>query len=379
MNKLSYYLLVVSLSLVFVFRADFSLAQAVPPQVAGEGDGIPVVETAKPEQPKEKIILDPATQKKLRNDMVYRVNLGRASDVQILIEKGASVDELNDSGVPIIALASARPDNEGLEMVKVLVEAGADINKTDKRAQNALFYAAKSGNKTVVEYLLSKKIFYTSVDKFGNTARVTAYQAGHHEVVEAMDKFVQWQNEVNRQKSLEVQKNIDAQIKDYSATLQQQTQQGGGDPQNPFTPPEPGSVQDITYNLSFSSCAATYWQFCNSVKQPTEFSNQELQGNINAHTSRVKELSAKLAVGYKVSPDVTSNIISVTEEKVRAELTALPSNEARREESVGTINDMNRRCSKIASIWETKVNPSTDRNPVNLKTKRPSIMPSFLR
>ncbi|MEQ1706457.1 MAG: ankyrin repeat domain-containing protein, partial [Rickettsiales bacterium] len=155
-----------------------------------------------------KPVLSEKEQKKLRDEIIYRTSLGRASDVKILLEQGASVDETNQSGVPLISLASSRTDAQGIDVVKTLLEAKADINKVDSRGRNALFYAAKSGNRKTVEYLLAKNIKYAAVDSAGYNARVIAYQTGNNEIVEILDGFVRGQNEAIRKQYDEANKEI---------------------------------------------------------------------------------------------------------------------------------------------------------------------------
>lgn len=55
-------------------------------------------------------------------------------------------------GTPLILAVEAK----NVEVVKCLVEAGADVNQIDKLRNTPLFHAVFLGNQTIVEYLLSK-------------------------------------------------------------------------------------------------------------------------------------------------------------------------------------------------------------------------------
>jgi|CXWL01.1.fsa_nt_gi ankyrin repeat protein len=287
------------------------------------------------------------------NEIIYRTNLGRASDVKILIEKGAAVDGTNGVGVPLISLAASRTDSEGLEVVKVLVEAGADVNKKDSRGQNALFYAAKVGNKDVVEYLLSKNIQYASTDVTGNSARVVAYQSGNNEIVEVIDNFVRGQNEIVRKQYEDANKAIEERQKAYNESVQAQIKKAEEEREkNKVTILESNSIQEAVNELSFASCSLAYWQFCSSSKQHTEFKEQDLQNSIQTQSTRVNDYSSSLLKEYKVTEDVVQNVKNVSTDKIRTQLSLFPSNQDRKEAGVGTVDDMKRRCSIIASSWK---------------------------
>ena len=74
-----------------------------------------------------------------RNEIIYRANLGRADDVELLIKQGGSPNQASSEGVPILSLAAARRDAEGINVVKRLIKLGANINGRDSKGQTALF------------------------------------------------------------------------------------------------------------------------------------------------------------------------------------------------------------------------------------------------
>jgi ankyrin repeat protein len=309
-------------------------------------------EELKLETSNDKKTEEPVVKKPSRKEMVYYTNLGRASDVLLLIKRGGSPDEVNDDGDPIISLASARADNDGLSVVKALVKAGADIDKLDSRGQNALFYAAKVGNKHIADYLLSKKIDNTVVDKSGNTARDIAFKTGHNDIITTLDRFVIWKNNKEHKEQKEKIAEFEKKMEEYKALLHEKEMAiRATTAENPSR----SRVQEAVYNASFASCAATYWEFCKSVKQPTQFTAQDLDSNIDAQSNRVKEHSSRLSFSYVVAYDTVKNIVDVSSEKIKSQLSSFPSNELRRENGIGTVNDMNDRCNEIAQTWDASV------------------------
>ena len=138
-----------------------------------------------------------------QKEIIYRVHLGRADDVKLLIVNGVSPNTTNDEGVPLIALAATRKDPEGINVMQTLLDNGADINGRDTQGQTALFHAARVGQKESVMFLLQHGINYYQVDNNGDIARNIAHQQGHAELLASMDDFVKQEAEEIRQQYVE--------------------------------------------------------------------------------------------------------------------------------------------------------------------------------
>jgi hypothetical protein len=123
------------------------------------------------------------------SEMVYRTNLGRADDLDLLLKQGGNVRAVDNNGVGLLFLAAARKDPEGLSVLHKLIENGIDINSRDSSGRTALFYAARSGNAEMVQYLLDSGVDAYTPDKSGEMARNFAYRAGNTEIVTLMDNF----------------------------------------------------------------------------------------------------------------------------------------------------------------------------------------------
>jgi ankyrin repeat protein len=65
-----------------------------------------------------------------------------------------------------------------LELVKVLVESGSDVNKPDGDRSTPLYMAALGGNLEVVQYLVSKGASSTK-NNYGGTPAMAARHVGH--------------------------------------------------------------------------------------------------------------------------------------------------------------------------------------------------------
>lgn len=290
------------------------------------------------------------------DEIIYRTNIGRADDVALLIKRGASPNEVNESGVPLLSLAANRLDAEGVNVVKVLLEAGADVNKKDKRGQTALFYTAKTGNKEIAEYLLKKGISYSTADNFGNNARNTAYQANKNNIVELLDGFIKNQNEESRRQYDEANKQLKESYASFKNAIRQEqerrkTEKKFGVDGKLIAMPSMEKIPEIVHDISFASCAATYWQFCSANNQETELNKTDLAANIASHRSKVTKLSQSFVKDYAVGYDMVSKIIDISQSQVGSQLSNMQTNSARERQGVGKVKDMNTRCRSIADIW----------------------------
>ena len=69
------------------------------------------------------------------------------------------------------------------EVVKCLIEHGADVNAADKDGRTALLDASERGHFEVVKYLIERGADVNAADEYGYTALLDASEKGHFEVV----------------------------------------------------------------------------------------------------------------------------------------------------------------------------------------------------
>jgi hypothetical protein len=326
-------------------------------------------------------------------EMVYRANLGRAEDVKLLVDKGVSPDLTDPNGVPILALAAGRKDEEALNVVKALLRAKADINAVDTQGQTALFYAGKSGNGEVVNYLLEKGIDYNLMNDNGDTARTVAYRAGQPKMVETIDAFLvrqsekvakqyedlnrelavrykqldedaQKQAEASQQAAAQAQQQIDEQ--QNSANAAQQELQKQQEQINQKQAEETESIEERRASpkfakgmegLAFQNCAFQYWSYCKDAKQTSEFPPDQLKRTIAAYKKQVISYTQTLQEYFALRPRYLDRISSDARSRIFYELDVMPSKIYRFEHGVCKQADMLARCQETAKLWGEKFTP----------------------
>jgi len=316
-----------------------------------------------------------------QNEIVYRASLGRVDDVKLLLKQGASPDGKNDKGVPLLALAAARKDDEGLNVVKALVEAGAHIDGKDSDGQTALFYAAKQGNQKIVDYLLARGADYYATDNSGNTARNLAYTSGHQDIGVDIDNFVKALSAERAKQYEEFNKAVVERSKppepplvkpattpdqpDALAALtpEQQAQQAAE--QAAAEKQRQDEIKQVASDLAFNNCAFQYWSYISDVKQSTELSPDALDDAVDSYKTKIMALQEQLTGEYRMDVPAMKKISDSAKQRIFNELSGMPSNSYRHEQGIGKEADMQTRCHIAARHWDQVPPPLPPKQPNN--------------
>ncbi len=113
------------------------------------------------------------------NDLIETLPLvmkyGRTDEIKALFQRDVDVNEKTASGTNAVMWAAQWDD----EMLKLLLEKGADIKARDKTGATALILAAGEGNDHAVKLLLKKGADADARDNEGLTALMRASKKGH--------------------------------------------------------------------------------------------------------------------------------------------------------------------------------------------------------
>ena len=108
---------------------------------------------------------------------------GHEDVVKILLERGADPDKADIEG--LTALSRAVIWNHK-DVVKMLINAGADLDKADKKGRTPLHFAAYYADKEMVSQLLQKGADHKKTCNKGLTPLKTAENRGHSDVVKIL-------------------------------------------------------------------------------------------------------------------------------------------------------------------------------------------------
>ncbi len=318
-------------------------------------------------------------------ELIYRASLGRADDIKLLIEKNANPNVIDKNGVPVLFLAVNRKDPEAMNVVTALLDSGAKINTKDSNGQTALYHAARNGNPEMVQYLLDRGVDYYSLDNFGDIARTLAFRAGHEKIVTLMDDFVKQQtaqtlnlnqsaqlmSEEQKKRMAEAEKKKLAEA-ETKATEEKRRQEERNKKieeirillEKVHAEEEAlrlkkydenlTKMNEKVYTISYNACAFQYWTFCVEAKQTIEPTKEQIDSILARHKEAVETTSLDVMTMFETNQDYISKIIDPSKKSVFDELSTMPSRTYRKEDGVGTLKDVQKRCDKIASVWQIK-------------------------
>jgi len=76
-----------------------------------------------------------------------------------------------------------------LDVVKLLIEAGADVNNKDKYGDTPLIYSSILGYLDITKILIEAKADINAKNNYGNTALIWALRNNHKEIVDLLKKY----------------------------------------------------------------------------------------------------------------------------------------------------------------------------------------------
>ena len=123
----------------------------------------------------------------LNEDLLAAAKAGDPAGVEAAIAAGADVNYINDIGINTLivgakygltALMFAAREGH-IDIVRLLLDRGANINAINDYERTALMWAANTGHTDVVRLLLDRGANINAVDGDGDTALMSASESGH--------------------------------------------------------------------------------------------------------------------------------------------------------------------------------------------------------
>lgn len=109
--------------------------------------------------------------------------------VALLLEHGAHIHQFSHNPMRNQPLHACIALNNSLEVVRVLLEAGADVNASQHGGYTPLLQAAAAGKKEIVQLLLESGARSDCVCDRGKSAADYAGERGHAEVIEILASY----------------------------------------------------------------------------------------------------------------------------------------------------------------------------------------------
>lgn len=104
--------------------------------------------------------------------------------IKKLIEQGADVNTVWKTGAENTLLMIAIPDNE--ELVRLLLDAKADVNRSNTGGNTALMLAAFNGKEEILRMLLAAAANIDAQNEHGDTALINAARLGNPRITQIL-------------------------------------------------------------------------------------------------------------------------------------------------------------------------------------------------
>lgn len=120
-----------------------------------------------------------------KNELLYRaISQQDSVTAANLLDKKADPNfKKKMEGFLQVSMLILAVQNDDLNIVKLLVSRGAEIDWRDTFKSTALMYAANQGNKEIINYLVSHGADVNAKDDQGNTVLSAAVEKGDNQVV----------------------------------------------------------------------------------------------------------------------------------------------------------------------------------------------------
>lgn len=252
-----------------------------------------------------------------KNDelLVYQANFGTAAEVRKLLDTGANPDAVGEDGWPTISLAAMRGDDEGMRIVRMLVDAGANLNVRDANGETPLMNAITTNNAPLVKYMIEHGADFHATSKSGRTVLSFAEHYGTDEVEFLVKEAIR----------LEEERIREGRSRKYLYRM----------------------LDDFVYY----NCALQYLSYSRQTGIFPKDKLDETGRKIERVTAKIGNAQVELEYTFRMNSAMLQSIAKKTQTMIFDELEGLISTRNRLKQGVGKDADLDKRCQKILGAW----------------------------
>lgn len=260
-----------------------------------------------------------------RTPLFYAASMGRADNVQFLLERGAQYYHTDNEG----NIARTIAHNEGHNAIVTLMD---DFVKE----QTAQIYKQYEQRDALVKEQV------TQANK-----RIEQAQQKETDVARQSEEVKKEKAQLVREKEAAlIEKNtINEAIKEEDKTLSVSEQIDKKIQQNRDLR---GLIQDLSLNI----CTYNYWHFTKLVSMQTELSEEERDAIIAEALDAIDEITKTLKTAYNADDAYIKNIADPSKNYILEQIRPLPSNAHLASEGIGNVADAEKRCKFMAYQWD---------------------------
>ena len=117
--------------------------------------------------------------------LIHASEAGRVNIVKFLIEAGANINAVDIDGETALFKSCGKPNHE---VTNILIDAGANVNSENSRGETPLFRASLIDNVEIVQKLIEKGAHLDLTTKYGQSPLHIASQKGNKDTVAILVK-----------------------------------------------------------------------------------------------------------------------------------------------------------------------------------------------
>lgn len=248
-------------------------------------------------------------------NLIYHANFGEPAKIAELLHQGANPNAISTEKWPVVSLAALRADDKGFAIVKLLVEAGADLNVRDANGETPLMNAISINNADMVKYMIERGADFHAVNQEGRTVQQFALHYGNERIAFLVSEAIRL--EEKRIREGRSRKRMYRMLDDY-----------------------------IYY-----TCAYQYIAYNKATALYDKERLEDIDRLQEQVYSRIGNAQVELEHNFRMKATDVNSIGANVGQQIFAQLEALISNRNRKRLGVGKDTDLDKRCKDILELW----------------------------